>query len=49
MIDIDVAEFKLEAKDKRRGKVTKQKRANAPEKYKKGAPPVNLLMNISGD
>jgi hypothetical protein len=49
MIDIDEAGFKLESKDRKRGKVTKQKRANAPGKYKKGVRSVNLLMGISGD
>ena len=49
MIDFDEAGFKLESKDRRRGKVTKQKRANASAKYKKGAGSVNLLMGISGD
>ena len=49
MIDIDEAGFKLESKDRKRGKVTKQKRANAQGKYKKGAGSVNLLMGVSGD
>ena len=49
MIDIDEARFKLEDKDRKRGKVTKQKRADARGMYKKGAKGTNLLMGISGD
>ncbi|KAL7526315.1 hypothetical protein ACHAXR_001422 [Thalassiosira sp. AJA248-18] len=49
MIDIDEAGFKLESKDRKRGKVTKQRRADARGKYKKGARGVSLLMGISGD
>jgi hypothetical protein len=49
MIDIDEAGFKLESKDRNRGKVPKHKRANVQGKYKKGAGSVNLLMGVSGD
>jgi hypothetical protein len=47
MIDIDEAGFKLKSKDRKRGKVSKQKRANSPAKYKKGIRSVNLLMGFS--
>ena len=49
MIDIDEAGFKLESKDRKRGKVGKQRRADARGKYKKGAKGTSLLMGISGD
>ena len=49
MIDIDEAGFKLESQDRKRGKVSKQRRCDARGQYKKGAPGVSLLMGISGD
>ena len=49
MIDVDEAGFTLESQDRKRGKVTKQRRADARGKYKKGGGRVNLLMGISGD
>ena len=49
MIDIDEAGFKLNDKDRKRGKVTRQKRADARGMYKKGVKGTNLLMGISGD
>ena len=49
MIDIDEAGFKLESQDRKRGKVTKQRRADARGKYKKGGRNVSLLMGISGN
>lgn len=49
MIDIDEAGFKLESKDRKRGKMPKHLRANAKGKYKKGSRGVSLLMGISGD
>ena len=36
MIDIDEAGFKIDNQDKKRGKVTKQRRAKSKGKYKKG-------------
>ena len=36
MIDVDEAGFTLESQDRKRGKVTKQRRADARGKYKKG-------------
>ena len=49
MIDIDEAGFRLNDKDRKRGKVTSQKRADARGMYKKGVKGTNLLMGISGD
>ena len=49
MIDIDEAQFKLQSQDRKRGKVTKQRRCNGRGKYKKGVPGVSLLIGISGD
>ena len=49
MIDIDEALFKLETKDRKKGKMPKHMRADAKGKYKKGAKGVSLLMGISGD
>ena len=49
MIDIDEAGFRLESKDRKRGKSKKQQRVDAKGKYKKGAKGVSLLMGISGD
>ena len=49
MIDIDEAGFTFLSKDRKRGKVTKQRRADARGNFKKGGGRVNLLMGISGD
>ena len=49
MIDIDEAGFKIDDQDRKRGKVTKQRRVNSKGKYKKGDRNVSLLMGISGD
>ena len=48
MIDLYEAGFKLESQDRKRGKVTKQRGADARGKYKKGDRNVGLLMGISG-
>ena len=48
MIDIDEAAFGLQAQDRKRGKVTKERRCDARGKFKKGAGRVSLLLGISG-
>lgn len=51
MIDIDETGFTLQSQDRKRGEITKQRRADDLGKYKKGGGRINLLilMEISGD
>mmetsp|Transcript_18063 Transcript_18063/g.31107 ORF Transcript_18063/g.31107 Transcript_18063/m.31107 type:complete len:377 (+) Transcript_18063:246-1376(+) len=49
MIDIDEALFKLESQDRKRGKVTKQRRCDARGKFKNGVRGASLIMAICGD
>ncbi|KAL7530091.1 hypothetical protein ACHAXR_003304 [Thalassiosira sp. AJA248-18] len=49
MIDIHEAGFKLESKDRKRGKVTTQRRADARGKYKKGARGHPVILDLIED
>ena len=49
MIGIDEVGVKIDDQDRKRGKVTKQKRANSKGKYRKGDKNLSLLMGISRD
>lgn len=49
IIDIDEAGYKLESQDRRRGKVTRERRCDSQGMYKKGVSTINLIMGICGD
>jgi hypothetical protein len=49
IIDIDKARFKLESQDRKRGKVTRERRCDSQGMCKKGVSAINLIMGICGD